>query len=454
MLVFLFGCQADKVSPKASNNGTPSLQTDENNPHPLPTNICSAIDTLALMDQSGSENVSYCGPATCPPGMPKWGFVEVLNGMDNMYLNLTLTPGWFVKRCDNYTGTASNLSLDQNGIPVMNTDWTPWNIDPVVNKWQMVLPLNTMPNSFSMATAMTVVKLNFFNGVDPNSETRLWVKNADWNNTAAAPANTMAPMVHNVKPESCFEELEYCKIKFSCSGYEHIANVKIGDIDNASGNDGGYADYTDVSTHLQAGTQATITLTPGFSGQPYTERWVVFIDWNRDGDFFDSDELVTYGASSQAITRTIDVPANAAQGDLRMRVAMRWGCWPACPCGSYYYGEAEDYTIWVDGNNNSRLAPREDDNVNMVAFGNETEAPGDVELTAGTTNQFRSGSVQTVGVSVLDANNQEVYKTMLEAKVGVNDMNFSFPGMGKGEYKYVITGSEDRAKELVVKGIE
>lgn len=453
----MFGCQADKVNPK-TNKDVPTLLAGGGNPHPLPTNICSGIDSLPLMDENGSTTISYCGPVNCPPTMPEWGFAEILNGQDNMYINLTLTPGWFVKRCDNFIGMGTNMTII-GGIPDLTSDWLAINIDPVVNKWQLTIPLANHPAYFQMATAFTVVKLNFFGGADPNSETRLWIKNDYWNDNNYPDLNTAAAPVHNTTPASCYPELNYCDINFGTSCYEHIERVKIGDIDNTSGNDNGYGDYTDMSTHLQAGTQTTITLTPGFSGQAYYERWVVFIDWNRDGDFFDSGELVTWGAGNSEITRTIDVPANAAAGDLRMRVAMRWGCWPACPCGNYYYGEAEDYSIWVDGTSNARLNPRPNDNINMMAAGTETEAPGDVEVMTEINSSnaavgFRSGSDQTVNVSVIDANNQEVYKTQLTAKTGMNNLNVGFPGLGKGSYKYVITGSEDRVEELVTPGMQ
>jgi len=62
--------------------------------------------------------------------------------------------------------------------------------------------------------------------------------------------------------------ITYCTTKGN-TAYEYINKVAIGTINNTSGNNSGYRDYTSLSTNLAAGGSASITLTPGFTGTSY-----------------------------------------------------------------------------------------------------------------------------------------------------------------------------------------
>jgi hypothetical protein len=139
----------------------------------------------------------------------------------------------------------------------------------------------------------------------------------------------------------------YCIAKGGTS-FEHIANVTLGIINNTSGNNGGYADFTGLSTTLIRGAARTISLRAGFASSAYAEKWVVWIDYNRDGDFTDAGETVATTTSSgiAAVTASFTVPATASLGKTRMRVAMRFDATPL-PCGSYSYGEVEDYSVTI-----------------------------------------------------------------------------------------------------------
>jgi len=139
------------------------------------------------------------------------------------------------------------------------------------------------------------------------------------------------------------DQLNYCDARGQNTSYEWIEGIALGVDLRTSGNNQGYADYSvDAAIQLQPGANA-ITLTPGFRWSSYTERWRVWIDWNQDGEFA-NDELVLSATSRSTVNGSITVPDNAAAGETRMRVALRYGSYPA-PCGSFYYGEVEDYTV-------------------------------------------------------------------------------------------------------------
>jgi hypothetical protein len=138
---------------------------------------------------------------------------------------------------------------------------------------------------------------------------------------------------------------QYCAAAGSNTQYEWINNVKLGTINNTSGANGGYRDYTSLSTNLTVGTANTITLTPAFASSTYTEYFRVYIDYNQDKDFDDAGELVyTSAGTTVAVNGTFTVPTNALTGATRMRIMMKDGAITG-PCESFTYGEVEDYTV-------------------------------------------------------------------------------------------------------------
>ncbi len=137
----------------------------------------------------------------------------------------------------------------------------------------------------------------------------------------------------------------YCDVQGNDQSDEWIGSVEVGDLTNVTGPTP-YSDFTSMSAHLTAGGSVSVTLTPVHSGTAYTEVWRIFIDYNHDGDFEDAGEEVFGDSSNAPVSGTFTVPASAAGVTTRMRVAMRFYNIPS-PCGSYAYGEVEDYTVVI-----------------------------------------------------------------------------------------------------------
>lgn len=151
----------------------------------------------------------------------------------------------------------------------------------------------------------------------------------------------------------------YCTSSGS-TGFEYINKVVIGSINKVSGNNGGYGNYTGLSTTLTAGVAANIKLSPGFTGSDvYDEYWTVFIDYNHNGILTDAGEKVTQGHGSGAVNRNITVPATALNGLARMRVVMHFDAFRSNPCGTFAYGEVEDYTVNITGGTIAPVASNE-----------------------------------------------------------------------------------------------
>jgi len=140
----------------------------------------------------------------------------------------------------------------------------------------------------------------------------------------------------------------YCAAQATNSTYEYIQKVSFKSIDNASGNNNGYEDFSAQSTMVAAGESVAFSLTPGFPGTAYNEAWTIWIDFNRDGDYQDAGENIYSNSSSGNLSGNVTIPNLASEGATGMRIAMQWNN-AASPCGSYQYGEVEDYTIVIGG---------------------------------------------------------------------------------------------------------
>jgi hypothetical protein len=144
---------------------------------------------------------------------------------------------------------------------------------------------------------------------------------------------------------------------------EFIQSVQIGNINNTSGNNGGYADFKILIAQLTPGQTVAYTLTPGWTSTRYNEAWTVWIDLNRDGDFSDAGEIVLQIPADKLVhTGTITIPATASIGPSRMRVAMKYtqatgGIGQTSPTGSYNWGEVEDYSVQIGTSPIPNVAP-------------------------------------------------------------------------------------------------
>ncbi|MEY3442503.1 MAG: hypothetical protein RLZZ519_784, partial [Bacteroidota bacterium] len=212
----LFGCQADKVAPQEGRVGGPSIAGAAGGPHPMLDTLCQTSDTLWLVrEDNGSPLVDKCfgvggvSVACNPAAQMKWGGLVINEGYLNTenYLdcNFWMAPGWFCNFNDWDFGITNSFVFDQNGIPVVGTDWSSLVVNPVANKWQLRLAMDSLPtNAFDLALRVGAVKLNLFGAVVPGSQTTLWGRNADWNTTGDKAASN-SPWVMHFSPARCLD---------------------------------------------------------------------------------------------------------------------------------------------------------------------------------------------------------------------------------------------------------
>ncbi|MCX6232876.1 MAG: GEVED domain-containing protein [Bacteroidetes bacterium] len=154
----------------------------------------------------------------------------------------------------------------------------------------------------------------------------------------------------------------YCISSANFSSDDDIGNLTFAGINNGNplpvlGNlnaNKQYSDFTALApAQIQPGKTFPISVSAIFSSGSYSGYINVFIDYNNDGIWDVNTEQVFggnyYGNSVSTISGYVTVPLTATIGYCRMRVVLREDGTAAntLPCGTYDYGETEDYTIKI-----------------------------------------------------------------------------------------------------------
>lgn len=138
----------------------------------------------------------------------------------------------------------------------------------------------------------------------------------------------------------------YCASSASNTNYEYIDAIQLGTFNYKSGNNGGYANLSQVIISLAKGATYALTITPWRKGSTYKEYYHVWIDFNQDKDFDDAGESFSLGSSTSAsISANITIPSGALSGKTRLRVQMNYESDPTTGCATFSNGEVEDYTL-------------------------------------------------------------------------------------------------------------
>jgi Zn-dependent metalloprotease len=153
----------------------------------------------------------------------------------------------------------------------------------------------------------------------------------------------------------------YCESRGMDSQLDWLDLVSLNTLNNPSGNDGGYADYTSLlppdlspADGINKGSGAYgLALSAGNTVQVRDRYFKVWIDFNRNGSFIDVGEevLSIHSTSTGTLATNIVIPQYTPYGLTRLRVSMRYGSAPTGPCDIFSNGEVEDYTVNIYNSN-------------------------------------------------------------------------------------------------------
>jgi len=148
--------------------------------------------------------------------------------------------------------------------------------------------------------------------------------------------------------------VEYCDVEISNS-VEAITLVQIGTIENETPtpSDDGFENFESIQTDVEQGDTYEILFEGNTNGN-YTNYYTVFVDWNQNGYLNEAGEVFeigtitnSTGTDDQQLIGNIQIPVNAQLGLTKMRVIKNRDNSPINPCGSYEFGQIEDYSFNV-----------------------------------------------------------------------------------------------------------
>jgi hypothetical protein len=149
----------------------------------------------------------------------------------------------------------------------------------------------------------------------------------------------------------------YCPSNATSNGYEELTNVTLHTMNNTSV--AANAMYTDFTATVQPPVLSpgmtypisiTSSISPGYSSSYscYVKAW---IDYNRDGTLDPVAELIYESATNSAntVSGTVLIPVTALSGSTVMRVVFveTSTASSVLPCGTYTWGETEDYKVTI-----------------------------------------------------------------------------------------------------------
>jgi photosystem II stability/assembly factor-like uncharacterized protein len=113
----------------------------------------------------------------------------------------------------------------------------------------------------------------------------------------------------------------------------------------------GYADLTNNMVAFFPNNSYTIDYLVQKCTGPCTQARInIYIDWNRNGSFYDPEDMVETNVRGfgQAATKVITVPSNVQYGLTRMRVMVENCDYGVInPCAMGYTGETHDYAVLI-----------------------------------------------------------------------------------------------------------
>ncbi len=218
----------------------------------------------------------------------------------------------------------------------------------------------------------------------------------------------------------------YCASAATNTNDERIGRVQLGTINNPSTGTAGYENFTTLSTNVVRGTSNTITITPTWTGTVYAEGYAVYIDYNQNGIFTDAGETVYTRAATTAtpISGAFTIPTTATLGATRMRVKMNYNATPTSSCGSYTYGQVEDYTVNIVASTAKGISSASNE-LTLSLYPNPTNDILNI-----------SGLEKAATYRVTNVLGQEV------SKGTINNGSVSFSSLNVGTYLLEVTSNE------------
>lgn len=296
---------------------------------------------LSGTPNDGSQAVTIPNASTTTGRIMVKGSNHIFFDVNNANISVNAGSG----NPDTAAPTAPTLAASGTTSTSTNLSWSGATDNVGVTGYDVYMGASLIGSTAS--TAYTVTSLT------PSTTYSFSVKAKDAAGNASSSSNTV-----NVTTLAGGGTVTYCSASASNTADERIGNVKFGTINNTSTGTAGYEDFTSVSTNVTRGTAYSLSITPVWTSTKYNEAYAVYIDYNGNGSFADSGELVwsKAGSTTSPVTGSVTIPSTATLGSTRMRVMMKYSTIPTSSCEAYTYGQVEDYTINITSSGRGELS--------------------------------------------------------------------------------------------------
>lgn len=147
------------------------------------------------------------------------------------------------------------------------------------------------------------------------------------------------------------EDSKYCNSTSTSSSYYIESFSTSGAPINITNNNSGYSntgfgDFTHMMISAPPGS--TVNFSTDFNGTTYSFGFRIWVDWNDDGQFNNTNELLySSGAYVTGATSSFTIPTATALGNYRLRIRANYYNSTPDACGQITSGETEDYILNV-----------------------------------------------------------------------------------------------------------
>ena len=348
-------------------------------------------------------NYAYAGTMAAPTFNPR-GFIGFINFISAAPCSGTPAPGNTTGPASVCSGTNFSLGL-QNPTPGTGVTYQWESADDVA----FTTNLQTLGTSNSQSTSQTSAKYY-----------RCLVD-------CGGSSTYSNPLLVNMN--SFFDC--YCASSATSTADEEITNVTFGPLNNSStcgtlapgpGSVGSmYSNYKTLTpTPVTQGEIVPFSATQTSCGGPYNNKISIFIDYNQNGSFTDAGEAVFVQAAAVIGNHTqsgfITIPFTSTLGVTAMRVVCVETTGAVNPCGTYSWGETEDYLIDITpssacsgtptpGNTIASLASVCPGGAVNLSLQNNTPGTGVIYQWESADDQAFTLNVQTLGTSAFQTVN-------------------------------------------------
>ncbi|MBL0046851.1 MAG: T9SS type A sorting domain-containing protein [Bacteroidetes bacterium] len=337
--------------------------------------VAAYVSVWIDFDGSGTYDVSewsqVCIPSTSAPNIPNTISISVpfssIIGQTGMRIrSRSATPNGAPDACLSF-GSGETEDYILTIIPNVNCAGTPNAGTAVANASSVCpsVPVALSLNGVTLASGLTYQwessanNITFapisgatqpsYSSTQPNSTYYRCIVSC----SAAADTSTSIYVTTNTFA-SC-----YCTSAATSTADDDIGNVTFGPLNNGIGTPATtnatsvntYTDFTSLPPQtFFLGFPYPISVTQIDLNGFYVCTIAVFIDYNQDGSYDPATELVFDGTTfagqlGNIVSGLVVIPASATLGNTGMRVVLREGTVMPSPCGTYTWGETEDYIV-------------------------------------------------------------------------------------------------------------